>query len=74
MQFLYRVVSKKSKHLWLTDQRLFVGANPLLQINQIENDPDLAERVEVFMGRFSHFPRQFAGSISYDTFSHPHHA
>jgi hypothetical protein len=53
MQFLYRVVSKESKHLWLTDQRLFAGANSLLQINQIENDPDLAELVEAFVGRFS---------------------
>lgn len=53
IQFLYRVVSKESKHLWLTDQRLFAGANPLLQIKQIENDPDLAERVEAFVGRFS---------------------
>lgn len=53
LQFLSRVVRKESEHLRLTDQRLFDGSNPLRQAQQIEDDPDLAERVEAFVGRFS---------------------
>ena len=53
LQFLSRVVRKKSAHLLLTDQRLFAGATPLRKTQQIENDPDIAERVEAFVWRFS---------------------
>ena len=35
-----------------TDQRLFASAFTLAQVSQLEADPDLAERVEAFVGRF----------------------
>lgn len=52
LQFLSRVVRKECEHLSTTDQRLFAGAFSLKQAEQIESDPDLAERVEAFVGRF----------------------
>lgn len=52
LQFLIRVVRKECQHLATTDRRLFVGEFPLTQVAQIEADPDLAERVEAFVGRF----------------------
>jgi hypothetical protein len=52
LKFLARVVRKESHHLSTTDQRLFAGGFTLLHANQLEADPDLAERVEAFVGRF----------------------
>lgn len=52
LQFLTRVVSKECRHLVTTDQRLFGSDFSLMQVNQLEADPDLAERVEAFVGRF----------------------
>lgn len=52
LQFLIRVVRKECQHLATTDRRLFVGEFALTQVAQIEADPDLAERVEAFVGRF----------------------
>jgi len=52
LQFLTRVVRKECLHLATTDQRLFVGAFTLTQAAQLEADPDLAERMEAFVGRF----------------------
>jgi len=52
LQFLARVVRKECQHLATTDQRLFVSAFTLAQASQLEADPDLAERVEAFVGRF----------------------
>lgn len=52
LQFLTRVVRKECQHLATTDQRLFVGVFALTKAAQIEADPDLAERVEAFVGRF----------------------
>jgi len=52
LQFLARVVHKECRHLATTDQRLFAGAFTLAQINQLEADPELAERVDAFVGRF----------------------
>lgn len=52
LQFLSRVVRKESRHLASTDQRLFASGFTLTQANQLESDPDLAERVEAFVGRF----------------------
>ncbi len=53
LQFLTRVVRKECKHLATTDQRLFAGgAFTLEQATRLEIDPDLAERVEAFVGRF----------------------
>jgi hypothetical protein len=52
LQFLARVVRKECQHLATTDQRLFASAFTLAQASQLEVDPDLAERVEAFVGRF----------------------
>jgi hypothetical protein len=52
LQFLVRVVRKECQHLTTTDQRLFGGAFTLEQAALLEEDPDLAERVEAFVGRF----------------------
>jgi hypothetical protein len=52
LQFLTRVVRKECKHLATTDQRLFAGLFTLEQASSLEENPDLAERVEAFVGRF----------------------
>jgi len=52
LQFLARVVHKECQHLVTTDQRLFGSSFTLEQAAQLETDPDLAERVEAFVGRF----------------------
>ncbi|MFZ2855867.1 MAG: hypothetical protein WAZ34_17355 [Rhodocyclaceae bacterium] len=52
LQFLVRVVRKEAKHLGSTDQRLFAGPFTVEQAIRLEEDADLAERVEAFVGRF----------------------
>jgi hypothetical protein len=52
LKFLIRVVRKECRHLATTDQRLFGSEFTLTHINQLETDPDLAERVDAFVGRF----------------------
>jgi hypothetical protein len=52
LQFLSRVVRKECKHLTTTDFRLFSGGFGLEEVARLENDADLAERVEAFVGRF----------------------
>jgi hypothetical protein len=52
LQFLARVVRKECRHLTLTDQRLFGGLFTLEKATLLEEDIDLAERVEAFVGRF----------------------
>ena len=52
LQFLVRVVRKECKHLATTDQRLFGTELLLQQVADVECDPDLAERIEAFVGRF----------------------
>lgn len=52
LQFLVRVVHKECKHLATTDQRLFASPFTQERAIQLETDPDLAERVEAFVGRF----------------------
>lgn len=52
LQFLVRVVRKECQHLTTTDQRLFGGLFTLEQAAHLEENPDLAERVEAFVGRF----------------------
>jgi len=53
LQFLVRVVQKECKHLAITDQRLFEFSTfTVAQATQLEENPDLAERVEAFVGRF----------------------
>ena len=52
LQILVRVVRKECRHLNTTDQRLFGSLFTLEQAIRLEEDPDLAERVEAFVGRF----------------------
>ena len=52
LQFLARVVRKECRHLATTDARLFKGPFTLEQVVRLEADPELAERVEAFVGRF----------------------
>jgi hypothetical protein len=52
LQFLARVVRKECQHLVTTDRRLFSEPFTLKRAGQLEADPDLAERVEAFVGRF----------------------
>jgi hypothetical protein len=52
LQFLKRVVRKECQHLATTDQRLFGTQFTPARACQLETDPDLAERVEAFVGRF----------------------
>jgi uncharacterized protein with HEPN domain len=52
LQFLARVVQKECKHLIITDQRLFDSFFTQEKAVRLEEDPDLAERVEAFVGRF----------------------
>jgi hypothetical protein len=52
LKFLVRVVRKESKHLVTTDRRLFGLSFTSEQATRLEEDADLAERVEAFVGRF----------------------
>ena len=52
LQFIARVVGKECRHLITTDQRLFGDLLTLEQVSRLEEDPDLAERVEAFVSRF----------------------
>lgn len=52
LQFLIRVVRKERQHLTVTDQRLFGVAFTRARAAELENNPDMAERVEAFVGRF----------------------
>ena len=52
LQFLIRVVNKECQHLATTDRRLFDVLFTLTQASQLEEDTELSERVEAFVGRF----------------------
>lgn len=52
LQFLCRVVQRESRYLQQTTQRLFTDAFTAQAVPQLEADPDRAERVEAFVGRF----------------------
>ena len=52
LQFLTRVVRKECRHLTTTDQRLFCDPAAINSFGELESNPDLAERVEAFVGRF----------------------
>lgn len=53
LQFMARVVRKECMHLATTDQRLFGAGFTLEQAAKLEENIELAERVEAFVGRFS---------------------
>jgi hypothetical protein len=53
LQFLTRVVRKECRHLADTDQRLFEASSfTVAQAALLDENPDQAERVEAFVGRF----------------------
>ncbi len=52
LQFLCRVVDRETRYLQQTTQRLFTEAFTAQAVTQLESDPDRAERVEAFVGRF----------------------
>jgi hypothetical protein len=52
LAFLTRVVRKACRHLLTTDQRLFDQPFSAERAETLEADPDRAERVEAFVGRF----------------------
>ncbi|MBS4098182.1 MAG: hypothetical protein KGZ83_15245 [Sulfuricella sp.] len=52
LQFLARVVRKECRHLESTDARLFGQPFTGERVRSLEEDPELAERVEAFVGRF----------------------
>lgn len=53
LQFLCRVTARESKHLQQTHQRLFTPQFTLEVVARLEEQPELAERVEAFVSRFS---------------------
>lgn len=52
LSFLARVIEKECRHLESTDRRLFVRPMTIERATSLADDPDLAERVEAFVGRF----------------------
>lgn len=52
LRFLARVVGKECRHLETTDRRLFAASMTPARAASLADDPDLAERVEAFVGRF----------------------
>ena len=52
MRFLLRVVEREKEHLQATDQRLFAEPFTEDRARGLEDDPEQAERVEAFVGRF----------------------
>ncbi|PIS19621.1 MAG: hypothetical protein COY36_02415 [Zetaproteobacteria bacterium CG_4_10_14_0_2_um_filter_55_20] len=52
LQFLARVVRKECQHLSTTDSRLFGALFSQEEASMLDANPDLAERVEAFVGRF----------------------
>ncbi len=63
IQFLVGVVRKECKHLATTDQRLFLQAFTAERAQLLETDPDLAERVEAFVGRFGRLQDTVGGKL-----------
>ena len=53
LRFLLRVVRREADHLSLTDARLFSEPFTVDRAEHLLADPDLAERVEAFVGRFA---------------------
>ncbi len=52
LNHLARVVQREAKHLALTDAKLFAAEFSAQRAQSLDNDPDLAERVDAFVSRF----------------------
>lgn len=64
LQFLARVVRKGWRHLAITDQCLFGNLFTMEQAAHLEEDSDLAERVEAFAGRFGRLQDTLGDKLS----------
>ncbi|MDP2811220.1 MAG: hypothetical protein Q8O34_13840 [Rhodocyclaceae bacterium] len=63
LRFLARVIRKECRHLETTDQRLFVTPITPARAESLANDPDMAERVEAFVGRFGRLQDTLADKL-----------
>lgn len=63
LRFLARVVDRESRHLGTTDQRLFAVPMTRERAESLAGDPDLAERVEAFVGRFGRLQDTLADKL-----------
>ncbi len=63
LQFLVRVTRKESRHLQATDRRLFKEGFDEKRAAALDSDPDLAERVEAFVGRFGRLQDTLADKL-----------
>ncbi len=52
LQSLCRIVAREARHLATTDQRLFETPFTPQRAARLDDDPDLAERVDAFVSRF----------------------
>ena len=52
LRFLARVAGKEARHLAATTERLFTAPFTPERVGALEQDPDLAERVDAFVSRF----------------------
>jgi len=52
LRFLARVADKEARHLTLTTERLFTSPFTPERVAELEQSPELAERVDAFVGRF----------------------
>jgi len=52
LQFLAKVVEREFVHLQTTDRRLFATPLTQQQLAMLEQNPDLAERIDAFVSRF----------------------
>lgn len=63
LQFLARVAVRECQYLQSTDQRLFAERFTERRADSLEDDPDLAERVEAFVGRFGRLQDTLADKL-----------
>lgn len=63
LRFLARVVGKECRHLETTDGRLFGVPMTPGRAESLADDPDLAERVEAFVGRFGRLQDTLADKL-----------
>lgn len=63
LRFLARVVGKECRHLDATDRRLFAVAMSPARAASLADEPDLAERVEAFVGRFGRLQDTLADKL-----------
>ncbi len=51
-RFLARIIEKEAGYLLSTDQRLFASSLTIAQVDSLDQDEELAERVDAFVARF----------------------